>query len=316
MRRVLASYVLALLSKEQALMLPALAAAYEHFYRDDRGATSLRLKLSRYLPLFATAAAYLAFRILGFGGFAPSVSRPELGWYGVVLSAIALTGSYLWKLIWPVHLSAFYVFHESHSLRDPHVLAGLAALLVCLSLFVWLWRSAHEISFAWLWMGATLAPVLNARWLPAGGVRRTLSLSAVGGLLLARRHGPRPRPGAQRPPKLLRRCAACFGAPCRWRWASWRFSMARARFAAIATGAATKCSTSELSTSNLTRNSFAPTSAWSTSIAATRPAPSASGRGRSGPLHPYASTLNDLGLLRTKPEALRRSHRLLRAGHA
>jgi hypothetical protein len=32
--------VMALLSKEQALVLPALAAAYEHFYRDDRGATS------------------------------------------------------------------------------------------------------------------------------------------------------------------------------------------------------------------------------------------------------------------------------------
>src|SRR3984957_2002658 len=33
---MLVTYVLALLSKEQALVLPALAAAYEHFYRDDR----------------------------------------------------------------------------------------------------------------------------------------------------------------------------------------------------------------------------------------------------------------------------------------
>lgn len=164
---LLAMYVLALLSKEQALVLPAILAVYEHFYRGDRNATSLRVKLSRYLPLFATAAAYLTFRIFGFGGFAPSVSRPELGWGGVILSAIALVGSYLWKLIWPLHLSAFYVFHASNSLRDPRVLAGLIGLLICLGLFAWLWRNAHDLSFAFLWMGALLAPVLNARWLPA-----------------------------------------------------------------------------------------------------------------------------------------------------
>ena len=54
---MLAMYVLALLSKEQALVLPAILAVYEHFYRSDRNATSLRIKLSRYVPLFATAAA-------------------------------------------------------------------------------------------------------------------------------------------------------------------------------------------------------------------------------------------------------------------
>jgi protein O-mannosyl-transferase len=178
---MIATYVLALLSKEQALVLPAILAVYEHFYRADRSATSLRVKLSRYAPLFVTAAAYLAFRIFGFGGFAPSVSRPELGWGGVVMSAIALVGNYLWKLIWPVHLSAFYVFHASHSIRDPHVLGGLAGLAICLVLFVWLCRNAHDVSFAFIWMGALLAPVLNARWLPAAVfAERYLYLPSVG----------------------------------------------------------------------------------------------------------------------------------------
>lgn len=178
---IVATYVLALLSKEQALVLPAILAVYEHFYRADRAATPLHVKLSRYLPLFLTAAAYLAFRIFGFGGFAPSVSRPNLTWGGVILSAIALTGSYLWKLIWPVHLSAFYIFHESHSLRDPHVIAGIVGLLICLALFTWLWRKAHNLSFAFLWMGALLAPVLNARWLPAAVfAERYLYLPSIG----------------------------------------------------------------------------------------------------------------------------------------
>ena len=75
---MLVSYVLALLSKEQALVLPALAAIYEHAYRGDRLATSLRTKLTRYAGLWIAAAIYIAFRIFVLGGFAPSVARPAL----------------------------------------------------------------------------------------------------------------------------------------------------------------------------------------------------------------------------------------------
>ena len=164
----LPAYALALLSKEQALMLPFLAAGYEHLYRPERDVTPLRVKLWNYLPLFAMAAIYAAFRALFLGGFAPSVSRPELSWGTVVLSALALAGQYLRKLLWPMQLSAFYVFHESQRLTDPQVLAGIAGLLVCAALFAWLWRRDRIPSFGLLWMGVTLAPVLNARWMPAG----------------------------------------------------------------------------------------------------------------------------------------------------
>jgi hypothetical protein len=133
-----------LLSKEQALMLPLLAAAYEHFYRPDRSVTSLRQKLRRYAPLFLLGAAYVAFRALALGGFAPSVSRPEMSASAVLLSALALLGQYFWKLIWPLHLSAFYVFHESGHFGEPPVVAGMAGLLACLILFLWLWRRAQR----------------------------------------------------------------------------------------------------------------------------------------------------------------------------
>jgi Tfp pilus assembly protein PilF len=182
----LLAYALALLSKEQALVLPLLAAGYEHFYRPDRNITELREKLFRYLPLFALAAAYVAFRAFALGGFAPSVSRPEMGWTSVLLSALALSGQYLWKLIWPLQLSAFYVFHESQRLSEPQVVAGLAGLLACALLFLWLWRRDRLASFALLWMGATLAPVLNARWMPAGVFgERYLYLPSVGFCWLA-----------------------------------------------------------------------------------------------------------------------------------
>jgi Tfp pilus assembly protein PilF len=295
---MLASYVMALLSKEQALVLPALAAVYEHFYRDDRSATSSRLKLSRYLPLFATAAAYLAFRIVGFGGFAPSVSRPDLGWGGVILSAIALTGGYLWKLIWPVHLSAFYVFHESHSIRDPRVLAGLIALLICLAMFVWLWRSAHELSFSFLWMGATLAPVLNARWLPAGVfAERYLYLPSMGFCWLAAwaatkawRAAPTEKPTPLRlllwrtMPVALGIVAILYGARTIRRNRDWRSDEVLYQRILDEQPDAQFIRTN-LGVIYFNRGDMAGAEReWTRSL---------------GPLRPYAATLNDMGLLRS-----------------
>jgi len=183
---VVVAYILALLSKEQALVLPALVIVYEHFFRQDRTVSTFTHKFRRYLPLCALAAAYVAFRRFVLGGFAPALWRPTMTLKTVILSAIASIGSYAGKLIWPAHLVAFYVFHESQSIRDPHVLAGIAALAVCAGLFVYLWREARPFSFALLWMAATIAPVLNARWMPAQVfAERYLYLPSVGFCWLA-----------------------------------------------------------------------------------------------------------------------------------
>ncbi len=160
-------FVLALLSKEQALTLPALVTVYEHFFRDDRDATSIREKASRYLPLWGLAGLYLLIRLFFLGGMAAVLSRPGLTGKEIVLSAIALAGRYLGKLIWPAHLSAFYVFYKSSQILDPRVLLGLGGIILCAAAFLWLWKNARTAAFSLLWMSATLAPVLNARWMPA-----------------------------------------------------------------------------------------------------------------------------------------------------
>src|ERR1019366_9091134 len=176
-----ASFALALLSKEQSMTLPVLAMAFEHFYRDDRSTTTVREKLSRYAPLWAMAALYFGVRAIVLGGVTSIVLRPKLQWYETVLSAVALIGGYLGKLIWPVHLSIFYVFHPSNHLTDPAVLAGLGGLTLCAVFFVVLWRRARLLSFALLWMFLTLGPVLNARWMPAAVFgERYLYLPSVG----------------------------------------------------------------------------------------------------------------------------------------
>ena len=175
------SFLLALLSKEPAMTLAPLATLYEHFYRDDRAQTSAAAKLSLYGPLWLLAGAYLVFRAHFLGGLAPVLQRPGLGWFATGLSAVALVGQYLGKLLWPAHLCAFHVFHASTSPADPRVLAGLAALLLCAALFVLLFRRARPASFALLWLLVTLAPVLNARWMAANVLaERYLYLPSVG----------------------------------------------------------------------------------------------------------------------------------------
>jgi tetratricopeptide (TPR) repeat protein len=162
------TFILALLSKEQAMTLPALATVYEHFYRADRSETNTSQKLARYGLLWLVGVAYLLFRIHFFGALAPAKNLPKLTSEQILLCAVALVGQYVWKLLWPVRLCAFYVFRPSTSPFDPRVLAGLGLLLALAALFLVCWRSRERnvrfVSFAILWFFATLAPVLNAHW--------------------------------------------------------------------------------------------------------------------------------------------------------
>ncbi len=175
------SCVLALLSKEQALMLPLLATVYEHFYRDDREETTRAQKFSRYGVLWLLGIAYILFRIRYLGGFAPVLQRPGLSWGKAALSAIALAGQYLWKLIWPVHLRAYYVFPDDVRALFPWVMGGAAGLLVCSVLFAALWKRQRLASFGFVWLLATLLPVLNARWMARNAfAERYLYLPSIG----------------------------------------------------------------------------------------------------------------------------------------
>jgi len=159
------AFVLALLSKETAATLPLLATIYEHLYRDDRSETRWTQKLSRYGVLWALVMVYLLFRLhfLTLVKTARSIAPGE-----VLLAAVGLVGQYVWKFLWPVRLSAFYVFPDD-SLWEllARVPGGLVAITFLAALFWVLWRRARRVSFGLLWFALTLAPVLNPSWMPA-----------------------------------------------------------------------------------------------------------------------------------------------------
>lgn len=195
------SFVLALLSKEQALTLPALAAVYEHLYRDDRSRTSVVNKLSRYGSLWLLGGAYLLFRVRVLGALAPASPAPKFTRWEAALSAVALIGEYLRKLVWPRRLSVFYVFHKSTTPFDPRVVGGFAVLLILATAWLVLWRhsrtansadgaesarAAGAASFGIVWLLATLAPILNVRWMPINAfAERYLYVPSVGFCWLA-----------------------------------------------------------------------------------------------------------------------------------
>src|SRR5579875_208389 len=174
-------FTLALLSKEQALTLPLLATIYEHFYRGDRTSTNWAQKVARYRLLWFLAGAYFVIRVQLLGALAPVNQMPTLSWAQAIYSAVALSGQYIIKMLWPRTLCAFYVFHPSKTPLDPGTLAGLAVCLLVAASFVALWKRAHTASFGLIWFFATLLPVLNARWMAANVfAERYLYLPSVG----------------------------------------------------------------------------------------------------------------------------------------
>ncbi|MGH9351744.1 MAG: tetratricopeptide repeat protein, partial [Terriglobia bacterium] len=178
---MLASYALALLSKESAAALPVIAAIYEHACREDRQHTSFLVKLRRYGALGWVLAAYLGVRIYFLGAFAPVAPRHDLGFNEVALSALALAGHYVEKMFWPVRLCAAYVFPASLGALLPRILAGLAVTAVCVLLMAYFWKRERRVFFGLAWFFVTLAPVLNIRWMPDFAfAERYLYLPSVG----------------------------------------------------------------------------------------------------------------------------------------
>ena len=183
---LIASFILALLSKEQALTLPLLALIYEHFYRDGRTRTTWMKKASRYGPFWLLSAAYIVVRVHLLGTFAHRMGWHHLTWREAFLSAFSLLGQYLFKLLWPVRLSAFYVFHPNTHLLQASVVEGVGALILGVLVFAGLWRGARPASFGILWLLITLAPVLNARWMGSYVLAdRYLYLPSVGFCIVA-----------------------------------------------------------------------------------------------------------------------------------
>src|SRR5258708_32031549 len=164
---VVACYGAAMMAKEPALLFAPLLVYYEHFVREGHQQTPFRAKIRQYTPVCLVGLCYLVLRVLLFGKLAPVVQHPHVTWHEAIYSAFALIASYTQLLFCPTRLSAFHTFHASQSLGEPAVLAGIATVFGCLLFLAYFYKKQPQLAFCVVWIGLTLGPVLNVRWMAA-----------------------------------------------------------------------------------------------------------------------------------------------------
>ena len=149
-------FTLALLSKETALVMPALIIAYELQF-SERG-KRLSLAIRRSVPFFALAGAYLVVRLIVLQGMS------HASWNLPVSVTLMTLPSVLWfyirLLLWPVGLSAFY---DTPYVTRPDAVFWLMCLgLAAVAGALWVWgRRSKPAAFAAVLMVLPILPVLN-----------------------------------------------------------------------------------------------------------------------------------------------------------
>jgi len=118
----------------------------------------LRL-LTEKLPLFALSAASCAVTVVAQHRVAMQTME-AFPLRDRVVNAIFSYVMYLWKLVWPVHLSVFYAPQGSRLAIWQTVLC--LAFLTAISILVWRGRRSRPyLLFGWLWFLGTLVPMIG-----------------------------------------------------------------------------------------------------------------------------------------------------------
>jgi tetratricopeptide (TPR) repeat protein len=161
----LVGFLVAVLVKETALVLPAIIAAYEWLFPADEAqaqgsmTAGLPSRMARAVgPFVLLLAGYLAVRFHVLKGLGrPSGENPVAA---VLLTWPSLLWFYLKQLVWPVKISAFYDTPWVHSPGlGSFVLPFLAVASVVAALYFWARRS-RLVAFSALWLAFTMLPPL------------------------------------------------------------------------------------------------------------------------------------------------------------
>ena len=172
---MISSYLLSLLSKENALTLPALLLLYHYTFRQ-------KVRMREFLSVSGAAACYIFLRITALKHLmAGAVDR------GTVLQRIPgffiAVAEYFRLMLLPFGLHIEYG-EKLFSLADPRAITGLA-ILICLSYFIFkAAKSRNLLFFSLSWFFITVLPVSNLYPLNAYMSESWLYLPSIGLFLL------------------------------------------------------------------------------------------------------------------------------------
>jgi len=190
-----ACYLAALLSKENALIFPAVLVLTDLvFPLAGPLLRRLRRRAADYCLYLLSAVLYLGARAAALGAVARSAAKPldnplvAADLSTAFLTALITAGKYVGLLVWPLHLSADYSRDQiplATGPTDPRLLGSLLALTAGVALAVWGWRRARMIVWAVGFYFLTILLVSNLFFL-IGTIfgERLLYLPSVGFCLL------------------------------------------------------------------------------------------------------------------------------------
>jgi len=148
----------ATLFKETALTLPIILLAYDLSFR--KAQYSLSDYMKRYLLFLTVAGGYFLLRYHALGAFAPHKQHLELSAYQHIINIFPLFTQYLQKLILPLNLNAFHIFHPISSLFEVQgILSVVIATAFTASVFV-SWKKNRLVFFCLALIAIPLLPVL------------------------------------------------------------------------------------------------------------------------------------------------------------
>ncbi|RKY29161.1 MAG: hypothetical protein DRP74_09190 [Candidatus Omnitrophota bacterium] len=186
-------YLAALLTKETAIIFPALIVSYDFIFfklkvrsskTDNR---TLSSKVIFYICLVGLTLLYLFYRELIFGYLAESAPIRSL--YSNILTQSAVTLFYLRLFLWPDPLTLHHVFPVFDSLFRPFAAVSIAVLLM-VAMLIFILRKRHPlISMGLAWYLICLLPKFYARlnfvatehhfYLPSFGIYLILASSCA-----------------------------------------------------------------------------------------------------------------------------------------
>jgi tetratricopeptide (TPR) repeat protein len=181
----LAFFAAALLWKETAAIFPLIVAGYIFCIETGSVGQRTRLAAKFSLSFWCVAFAYLLVRLRILGFLAMRQRIWELTPIQVALNGLHLLTLYWWKLAFPIHLNAYYLFSPVRSPWDMRAVTGFVFLAVsCIAIGYGLRRN-RLAAFAAIWVFITLLPVMNIYALGRNVfAERYLYLPSVGFCLL------------------------------------------------------------------------------------------------------------------------------------
>ena len=180
---------LAALSKETAVALPLILAAYDLAFRREEVLPLTKDKalaaIKRYGPYLGALAVYMALRSYAIGWLAGENLHASLGAYEVLINIPPVFAEYLYLLIFPFSLTAAHTFDPVRSVME---FASITAVAVAAAYIVCLYLSYKRSPVVFLSLVIVAAPLIPVFYIPALGMHvvaeRRLYLSSVGGALI------------------------------------------------------------------------------------------------------------------------------------